>query len=405
MNFLPQFDAAAIFAEHLAWAAHHAEPLTAQSAPHDNDRTADRRLRIGYVSPHFRQHAVNFFVEPVLLAHDHEQFEVFCYSSVARPDAVTQRLQASADHWRDVTRMSDEAIAQLVRGDAIDILVDLSGHMGWHRLMAFARKPAPVQVTYIGYQNTTGMSAMDYRLTDEQADPPGLTDAYYTEHLLRLPRCFFCYQPSAAPDVTPLPARGNGYVTFGSFNNYAKIMPETVDVWLEILSRVPNSRLLVLNYRHGYLERHLHAARRRAWAGRRTNRAGHALPARGLSAAHPRRRYRARPLPVQRPHHDVRRAVDGRSRDQSLRTDLRVALWRLRLAHVGLQPLITDSVDAYIAAAADLAQDLDQLADLRRQLRPRMAASALLDFEGFTRNLEAAYRQMWRRWCVAGGDR
>ena len=176
-NFQEQHDAQTLFELHRQWAARHAEPLTAFAPPHANDRTPDRRLRIGYVSAHFRHHAVNFFTEPMLLSHDHARFEIFCYCDAEFEDAVTDRLKAAADHWRDGTGLSDEQLAEKVRDDAIDILVDLTGHIGGNRLLVFARKPAPIQVTYMGYQNTTGMSAMDYRLTDERADPPGLTDA------------------------------------------------------------------------------------------------------------------------------------------------------------------------------------------------------------------------------------
>ena len=146
------------------------------AAPHGNDRTSDRRLRIGYVSAHFREHAVSFFSLPLLAAHDHAEFEIFCYSNSAADDsdAITAEFQQAADCWRTVAGLSDEALADLVREDQIDILVDLAGHIGGNRLLAFARKPAPIQVTYLGYQNTTGMSAMDYRLTDVHADPPGM---------------------------------------------------------------------------------------------------------------------------------------------------------------------------------------------------------------------------------------
>ena len=153
-------------------------------------------MRVGYVSAYFRHHAVNFFTEPILLSHDHRQFEIFCYSDVPsgrRGDPAA--IRDAADHWRHVVHLTDQQIAEQVRDDKIDILVDLTGHIGGNRLLAFARKPAPIQVTYIGYQNTTGMSAMDYRLTDARADPPGLTDAYYTEQLVRLPRSVFLLQP------------------------------------------------------------------------------------------------------------------------------------------------------------------------------------------------------------------
>ncbi|REK19561.1 MAG: tetratricopeptide repeat protein [Planctomycetota bacterium] len=402
MNFLPDYDAPTLFEEHLAWARKFAEPLTAATPPLENDRTPDRRLRIGYVSPHFRQHAVNFFTEPILLAHDHEQFEVYCYSSVLRPDDTTARLKGAADVWRDVGELGDEELAEMIRADHVDILVDLSGHMGWNRLVAFARRPAPVQVTYIGYQNTTGMSAMDYRLTDAQADPPGLTDRYYTETLERLPRCFFCYQPSESPDITPLPALERGYVTFGYFNNTAKVIPAAVEAWLEVLRRVPDSRLLMLAHTGGYLEQHLHDLAR----------------SKGID-------------PGRLEIHDRRPRAEYlqllQQADVSLdpfpfngHTTTCDALWMgvpvvmlagetyvsrfggCALSHLGLERLITPSIDAYIEAAVGLASDLPALDALRQDLRPRMAESALLDFQGFTRNLEAAYRRMWADWCRSG---
>ncbi len=260
LNFQTGLDPAAVFAEHRAWAAAYAEPLTARAAPHANDRTPDRKLRVGYLSPHFREHAVNFFTEPLLAAHDRGQFEIYCYSDSNVGDSATARLRSAVNHWRDVHQLSDEQIATLVRQDQIDILVDLTGHIGGNRLLVFARKPAPLQVTYIGYQNTTGMSAMDYRLTDEQADPPGRTDAFYTEQLVRLPRSFFCYRPDDyGLEVSPLPALERGFVTFGSFNLFAKVTPRVLDVWLGILARVPRSRLMVLANCGGYAERLLHA--------------------------------------------------------------------------------------------------------------------------------------------------
>ncbi len=331
LNFQPDSDPARLFADHLAWARRHAEPMTATAAPHTNDRTIQRRLRIGYLSPYFRQHAVNAFAEPMIAAHDHGQFEIFCYSDVETQlvDPTTSRVRASADQWRVVTGKSDAEIAQLVRDDAIDILVDLTGHIGGNRLLTFARRPAPIQVTYLGYQNTTGMSAMDYRLTDERADPPGLTDRFYTERLVRLPRAFYCYRPpDEAPPITPLPALASGRVTFGSFNNFPKITRQVLDTWFEILTRVPNSRLLVLAYRGGYLERHLR--------GRATQRgidpARIDLHDKCLKADYLRLQQQAdiaaRCFPVQRAHDHVRRDLDGRSGRHARGPQLRLAFRR-----------------------------------------------------------------------------
>jgi predicted O-linked N-acetylglucosamine transferase (SPINDLY family) len=399
LNFLPNQDPRQLFEEHLAWARRHAESLTAEAAPHANDRVTERRLRIGYVSPFFRQHAVNYFVEPILLAHDYEQVEVFCYSDGTTPDATTARLRSVVDVWRDVASQTDEQLARIVREDQIDILVDLSGHMGRHRLLAFARRPAPVQVTYIGYQNTTGMSAMDYRLTDERADPIGKTDAVYTERLVRLPRAFYCYLPTPAPEVSTLPALENGWITFGSFNNTIKLAPDVFATWLELLARVPKSRLLVLAYEGGYLERHLHEIGR----------------SRGID---PNRIE----LANRRPREDYLRLIQRA--DIALdafpgngHTTTCDALWMgvpvvmlegdtylsrygaPALVTVGLERLIARTTAEYIEAAARLASDLATLAELRLTLRTRLADSILCDGAGFTRNLEAAYRQMWRSWC------
>jgi predicted O-linked N-acetylglucosamine transferase (SPINDLY family) len=402
LNFMSDRRPEDVFAEHQEWARRHAEPLTAEAGPHDNDRSPERRLRVGYVSDHFRDHAVNFFSEPLIAAHDKSRFEIFCYSDVARPDEVTRRIEAAADHWRPIRSQSDAQLAELVRADRIDILVDLAGHIAGNRLLAFARKPAPVQVTYIGYQNTTGMSAMDYRLTDALADPPGETDRYYTEKLVRLPDAFFCYRPAdEAPGITPLPARERGSITFGSFNNFKKVTEAAIGAWMEILARVPDSRLLVLAHRGGYVERHLReAAQARALDPARIE----------VYDKQPRRAYfelvqqadiALDPFPFNG-HTTTCDAIwlgipvvmlAGKTYASRFGASV--------LANVGLGDLIADSHERYVALAVNLAGDLDRLNKLRHGLRQQMARSVLLDFGGFARKVEAAYREMWRTWCAA----
>jgi protein O-GlcNAc transferase len=403
LNFQAGLDPAAVFAEHRAWAIAHAEPLTLHAAPHTKDRTPDRRLRVGYVSPHFREHAVNFFTEPLLAAHDPQQCEIFCYSDSNVSDDATARLRAAVDVWRDVHQLSDEQIAALVRQDHIDILVDLTGHIGGNRLLVFARKPAPVQVTYIGYQNTTGMLAMDYRLTDEQADPPGRTDAFYTERLVRLPGSFFCYRPDDYDlQVSPLPALERGAVTFGSFNLFAKVTPQVIETWLGILARVPRSRLLVLANRGGYAERQLHER----------------AQARGVDPGRVEVFQRLPRIDYLRLMQQVDIALDPFPFNGHTTTcdavwmGLPVVMLEGQtyasrfggsvLKNVGLDGLMTTSVEAYADTAVALATNLPSLAQLRSELRPRMAASCLLDFSGFARRVESAYRQMWIDWCREG---
>ena len=400
LNYHPDSDAAMLFAEHRAWGERHADPLTAVSPPHANERSASRRLRVGYVSPHFKSHAVNFFSEPILATHDHADYEIFCYSDVKLPDDTTKRLRGYADHWRDIAWQSDQCVAQLIRADLIDILVDLTGHIsGGKRLLAFARKPAPIQVTYIGYQNTTGMLAMDYRLTDEHSDPPGRTEQWHTENLVRLPRTFFCYLPSSdAPPVVARPAVLNGYVTFGSINNYAKITTPALATWAKLLLRVPDSRLLVRADMTNSLQKHLRET----------------FAARGVAAE---RLELVNILPHQQYLELINRldvALDPFPFNGHTTTC--DCLWQgvpvvtlsgntyvsrfggSALATLGLDDLIAETRDQYIDIATRLAGDVQRLQTLRSTLRQRMSDSPLLDFETFTRNLECEYRRMWRRW-------
>jgi predicted O-linked N-acetylglucosamine transferase (SPINDLY family) len=401
LNFIPGIAPAAAFAEHLAWAKRHAEPLTGLAPPHANDRTPDRRLRVGYVSAHFCRHAVNYFTEPLICAHDHTAVEVFCYSDVVVPDDVTARLKNAVDVWRDTGAVSDDRLAHMVREDRIDILVDLAGHIGGNRLLVFARKPAPIQVTYIGYQNTTGMSAMDYRLTDERADPPDMTDEFYTEQLVRLPKSFFCYQPSEeSPPVTPSPARASGRVTFGYFNNFTKVTPQVMEAWFAILKQVQNSQLLVLAAGGGYVEHRLRELARQNGIDAQRITLCDPQPQAGYMRLIQRADVALDPFPFNG-HTTTCDSIWMGVPVVMLEGDTYASRFGGSvLVNVGLEDLIARSVDEYVSIAVDLAGDLDRLTRLREELRPRMAASALLDFAGFARNVEAAYRQMWRTWCA-----
>lgn len=400
LNFHPSSTPVSLLAEHQAWAARHAEPLTAVAAAHANDRRPDRRLRVGYVSSHFRYHAVSFFAEPLIIAHDPQEIEVYCYADVRRPDDVTARLRTRADGWRDIAGHSDEQVAEQIRADKVDILVDLAGHIGGNRLLVFARKPAPVQVSYLGYQNTTGMSAMDYRLTDQHADPVGTTDAFYTEALFRLPGSFFCFHPpEPAPAVNALPAASRGYVTFASLNHIPKLTAEAFDTWAEILRAVPDSRLIVLAYAPGALETRVQQQMGRAGVD----------PAR-ISVVNKRPRYDYLAM-----HHEIDIALD--SFPFNGHTTVCDALWMgvpsvmlegatyasrfggSALVNLGLTDLIAHSRQQYVERAVALASDGQRLAELRATLRDRLAASSLVDAADFSRRAEAAYRQMWRAWC------
>jgi predicted O-linked N-acetylglucosamine transferase (SPINDLY family) len=233
-------EAPALVAAHRGWATRHAP---ARAAPDFSDYGDSGPLRIGYVSPDFRAHSVAYFLDSVFRRHDPARVSVHCYADVSAPDAMTARLRKSAAHWHDSYGMSDAALAEQIRADRIQVLVDLAGHTANNRLAVFGRRVAPVQVTWLGYGATTGLPQMDYRVTDARIDPPGAGDAWWTEQLYRLPGGSLCYAP---PDDCPLAVAAEpGPVTFGSFNNYSKINPSVVALWARVLCAVDGSRLLL----------------------------------------------------------------------------------------------------------------------------------------------------------------
>jgi predicted O-linked N-acetylglucosamine transferase (SPINDLY family) len=401
LHYMPGADPQSLLAEHRRWAQKHAEPLTATVRPHRVDRDPERTLRVGYLSPDFREHPVAFAIEPVLTAHDRQRFHIICYSDVKWPDAHTHRLQALADDWRPLRGLSDEEAAERIRQDRIDILVDLAGHTAHNRMLVFARKPAPVQLAYFGYPNTTGLATMDYRITDAHADPPGLTEESYTEELIRLPEIAWCYQPSASPEVGPLPALRAGHITFGSLNYLAKVAPETVALWSRILKAVQDSRLVLLasGARQGYLRV-------------RDDFAAHGIGGERLDfiGRKPRGEY----LQL---HHAIDIGLDPFPYNGGVTTC--DALWMgvpivtlagntyvsrqgiSLLSNVGLSGWIAGTPDAYVEIATRWAGDPAGLGRIRAGLRESLRVSSLCDGQRLTRHLEQAYRGMWARWCAA----
>jgi predicted O-linked N-acetylglucosamine transferase (SPINDLY family) len=245
LHLAPDLTPDEIFHAHLEWARNTLWPATPLPG-YPNDPDPERRLRVGYVSADFRAHVMGWYIGQVLECHDRQRFEVFCYANVARPDDNTRRLQALAEHWRDIRGFSDDEATEQIRRDRIDLLIDLSGHTDGHRLTLFARKPAPVQASHFGYMETSGLDAIDYRITDAVCDPPGMTERYHTERLVRLPEIAWCYRPDVAPEVNDLPVASAGHVTFGMFNACPKITSPAVAAWSEVLRRLPGARLLLL---------------------------------------------------------------------------------------------------------------------------------------------------------------
>jgi len=403
LNYFPDISQKDIYRESLQWADQHASRLLADEPVYTNTRDRERKLRIGYVSPDFRDHSVASFFEPVLRAHDREAVEVFCYANVKRPDAVTGRLQSQSDHWLSITGLADAAVAAQIRTDAIDLLVDLSGHTADNRLLVFARKPAPVQVSWLGYPNTTGMKAVDYRLTDAIADPAGTPDTLHSESLIRLQDGFLCYQPEeSAPDVRELPCQELGYITFGSFNNLTKLNPEVVRCWAEILHLVKNSRLLLKSKHFSneairsefmqFFAAEGIAADRLELHGWMPSKHGHLELYNRLDIGLDPFPYNGTTTTCEALWMGVPVITLGGARHSS-RVGASI------LSHVDLPDLIAESTDGYVQLAVSLANDHQQLAEMRHGLREHLQESVLLNSQVFTSTLESVYRQMWSRWC------
>ncbi|SVD72812.1 uncharacterized protein METZ01_LOCUS425666, partial [marine metagenome] len=238
-------DLGTLYEEHCRWEKSHA--MQHQPLQHQRDGNPDKQLRVGFVSADFRTHSVSYFLEAPFSSYDRERMTINCYSNSHFEDETTARLRPLVKEWRNIVGWADEKVIDAIQDDAIDILVDLSGHTSGNRLTVFARKPAPIQVTWLGYPSiTTGLTAIDYRLSDEVADPPGVANTLCVEQLIRLPNGHHCYHPSEdAPEIGPLPMISNQVITFASFNNLTKITPEVIDSWVGILQAVPRSRLLL----------------------------------------------------------------------------------------------------------------------------------------------------------------
>ena len=404
MNYQTGADPQAILCEARRFAAQHAAPLAARIKPFEARPLAGRRLRIGYVSADYREHPVAYFLEPILASHDRCSFEIFCYADVPEPDAVTQRLQGCADHWRSLVGVSDAEAAEIIRQDGIDILVDLAGHTGGNRLLMFASKPAPIQASYLGYLSTTGLSTIDYYITDADADPPGLTEAHYQEQLIRLPECAFCYRPGTTPEsAAEVPARQAGYVTFGCLNNRAKVSEENLSLWSRILNAVPGSRLALRAgagrpSEHSVLNAetfHGIAADRLIFLGNAPSRFDYLKLYEAVDVC-------LDPFP----YNGVTTTCDSLWMGVpviSLAGRTSVSRQGVRfLQNVGLQEFIAETPEAYVRIASELAGDLPRLTVLRRELRERMSRSPLMDSSRLTRQLEDAYGAMWERWLSAG---
>lgn len=398
-------DHARLFATHRAWGDALIARQATRRVPFKNDRDPNRRLRIGYVSPDLRTHSVAAFLEPLLRAHDREKIDAIGYSTVraVTEDETTTRLKALTSLWRTVPpAVDDEAFRRQVRADRVDILVDLAGHTRNSRIAAFAVKPAPVTATWLGYPATTGLTTVDWRITDAIADPPG-AEAFHTEKLMRLDGGFLCYgPPAAAPDVVPPPALATGGVTFGSFNNQMKLNAAVIETWSQLLKSVPDARLLIKSEQ---LEDEGVAARLRsgfAAAGvdpGRIELRSWLAETRGHLAAYGDIDIALDPFPYNGTTTTCEAlwmgvpviTLIGDRHSARVGFDL--------LTRVGLEHFAAPDIDGYIRIAADLARDPGALTALRHGLRARVARSPLCDAARFAGEFESALRSAWRQWC------
>jgi predicted O-linked N-acetylglucosamine transferase (SPINDLY family) len=413
MHYHKGMDPPGLFAQHRHWARQQAAGLQDAQAAYPNDRSAARPLRIGYVSAGFHAHPVAVFFEPILRTHSRANILTFCYSNVGQPDAVTERLRSLADHWRDVHSHSDDEVVEQIRRDQIDILVDLTGHTKGSRLLVFARKPAPVQATYLGYPNTTGLESVDFRLSDSVADPPGMTEMFHTEKLIRLPRGFLCYRPPAeSPGVQDLPATRSRRITFGCFNDRAKITPAVTEAWSKILNAVLESRLL-LHFRSPAYSRLnprtrgnlLEMFRPHGIGEDRVILVGGVAPHSRHLALYRKVDLALDPFPYCGTTTTCEAlwmgvpvvSLEGNSHVSRVGASL--------LRGLGLAEFVATSQEDYVERALRLTSGVRRLRALRLELRSLLENSSLLNASVFTLSLEEAYRAMWRQWLQTTSKR
>ncbi len=404
MNYSRLYTRQEIFEAHVKWGVKQ-QSGNCENITFENALNSDRKLRIGYVSPDFRSHSVAYFLEPILANHNKETFEIYCYSDVRKQDYVTERIKKNIDYWRQCYSLSHEEVEAMIRKDKIDILVDLAGHTNGNRLVVFAKRVAPVQVSYLGYPNTTGLNSIDYLITDEYCDPTDTADPFYTESLVRIPQAFYCYKPPVdAPDISSLPAIDNGYITFASYNNLVKIGEDIIELWSKVLLSVPDSKMVIQNHSFNDLST--------------KERIENFFVSHGVDAKR---------LMLQ-PSNDFSSYLVGHNQiDIMLDTFpwaghtitchalmMGVPVITLvgdehasRMGHSTLQNLglaeciecIAYNKEEYVERAVSLASNLSGLEEMRRQLRPALLGSVLCDGIQFAQKLEDQYQIMWRKWC------
>jgi predicted O-linked N-acetylglucosamine transferase (SPINDLY family) len=400
LHFHADSDPVLLAEEHRRWNERFGNPLKPRTTAYPNPPDPERRLRVGLVSPDFRRHPIGIFLLPLLEALAPQPLDLICYSSVTAPDELTRQLQDLVDSWRDVARLTDEQLAACIRQDQIDLLVDLTAHMSRNRLLTFARKPAPVQVTYLAYCSTTGLYAIDYRLTDPYLDPPNQPRDYYSETSIWLPETYWYYRPLIeAPAIRSAPAIGTEQITFGCLNNFSKVTPPVLAVWRDVLTAMPDASLVLHAHRGPHRDR-VHAFfGERGIAPERVAFVGYASFPEYLQL------YDQIDIGLDPfPYGGGTTTCDALWMgvpviSQAGRTAVSRAGLSI-LSNAGLPELVARTPREYVRLAVELARDRDRLADLRSSLRQRLQRSPLMDGSRFAANLQAAFRSMWRAWCA-----
>ena len=396
LNYVSSYNEKDIFELHAHYDALFQEPLF-QNYHHGSET----KIRVGYVSRDFRGHSVAYFILGILAGHDKGNFDVYCYSDVKNPDDVTVQLKKYASVWREVSAMNDKELAELIYSDQVDILIDLAGHTGNNRLPVFALKPAPIQGTWIGYPNTTGLNTVDFRITDGYADPEG-ADENYTERLIRLPNSFLCYTPSSeATLVGELPYITNKHITYGCFNNYAKLTDQTLALWKIILDKVPNSKLILkakvfadskvvegAKERFAKLELDLNRVTLLSWE---KSVESHLDQYNTIDIALDTYPYNGATTTCEAVFMGVPVVTLAGTRHAS-----RVGL--SLLSNIGLPECIAFAEEDYVTKVVALSDDINKLAELRTRLRTKVKSSPLMNIKQFVFNLENAYSLMWKQW-------
>ncbi|MDY0219607.1 MAG: tetratricopeptide repeat protein [Desulfobacterium sp.] len=402
LHYSDRIPADEVFKEHRNYASSHGKELWRYSH-NRHDATPEKILRIGYISPDLRGHPVAWFIRSVIEKHDRSRFKIFCYSDVETPDAWTESFKTLSDRFISIKGLSHEDAASLIKKDGIDILIDLAGHTANNRIPVLALKPAPVQMTYLGYPGTTGLDEVDYRVTDHFADPEGMTEQYHTEKLIRMPRSFLCYTPPEyCPETGGIPSKRSDRIRFGSFNNRSKITETVIKTWAEILKNIPESTLLLKAKSLADMEtqklmarlfkRHKISRKRLEFLGYLPDAADHMLLYNKVDIALDTFPYNGTTTTCEALWMGVPViTLEGRTHAARVGTTI--------LSNVGLEELIAGERNDYIEKACALARNPDRLAELKQGLRQGMKDSGFIDAVKFTGELENELYRTWIEWC------